>query len=202
MGSSLPKYLRKAQKIKQQQFEGEFLITIISINEQNNNEEEYKTHYANVKLHRGILSIETSEISEQITIDKNIALVNKSDYNMTITLCITKEKKMLWRFKAKGLRNYFIFSNTISYSRIPTWSISPICQVCSFGVNSKFSKNCGSCGIMLCKYCITEESYKIVSDMKQVKVCRSCEEIITKQITLSNQFLNQRLFRFSSEFRG
>ncbi|OMJ72119.1 hypothetical protein SteCoe_29501 [Stentor coeruleus] len=199
MGNSLPKYLLKAEQVKLKLFEGIFSIIIMSINEPNNNEEEYQSYDANIKLYRGILDIDCPEFSKTITIDKNIALVDKSDSKMTITLCITSEK-MIWRFKAKSLKSYFIFSNTISLSRIPTWSISPICQVCTFGINSKNSKNCGSCGIMICKYCLAEESFKIVPDMKPVKVCKNCEEVIMEQINLADQFLNQRLFRLGSGY--
>jgi hypothetical protein len=100
MGSSLPKYLAKAEKAKLEPFEGDFSITIISITEPNNNEEEHQVYDVNVKLHKGILYINNPEISKELAIDKNIALVNKSNSNMTITLCISNEK-MFWRFKAK-----------------------------------------------------------------------------------------------------
>jgi hypothetical protein len=186
MGGNLPKYLRKSEKIKSKQFQGNFSWKPISlINPDAYNHNDWIT--LTISVHKALIKLEHLEftISEHITEDL-ILISEKTSTKIIVIGLFTKRE--IWLLKAEKIEDFFELTSVLTFSRVPNWIKSPICQSCYNSFSKKRAINCENCGHLVCSACMSNQTVVIATVLKDFKVCNNCESLLRNQAEFVNQY--------------
>ncbi|OMJ87911.1 hypothetical protein SteCoe_10230 [Stentor coeruleus] len=182
MGAKLPKDLLKAEKSKLDNFEGLFMRKIYDFNTFQTKDDDDAWEKVKIKIHQAKIECHQNHNIEIHNIDCDFLIFHQNHRNKELVLCLISEKK-IWKIQALNLRQFLDTSTILMNSKIPTWSISPVCQLCSKAFSiAKRRHHCRNCGKNICKKCILVTDYGIEGFCKLTKVCKSCYILIDGQI--------------------
>lgn len=177
MGASLPKYLEKAEICKQTPYDGVFSYKKTNLRDSPENSPWVR---ASIRVFRCKITITESESSFVLNIDRYFFIIYHENVGREIVFGHIDEN-LLIAVIAENFRQFFDFFNVLTQSKIPTWQVSPVCQVCGASTSSKKNQNCCNCGSCICKRCFAREKMVISQELPPQKVCVVCEEIIKQQ---------------------
>ena len=180
MGVTLPKYLINAEKKKIQPFEAKLHIKIIQIDD--NNEVTLIQEWRRIRIHilKSILYFPNEEHQSPIKINENTFLINQDLSNKTLVFGLFDEKIIIKLYSGK-IKKFLALSESLIYSRIPQWKLSPICQLCSFVFGRKKKHHCRNCGNTVCRNCYQKEPLPLLQMRGDQKVCNVCKVYLYEQ---------------------
>lgn len=182
MGAKLPKDLLNAERSKLDCFEGTFNRKVYDFNTFQTKDDDDIWEKVIIKIHQAKIECHQNLNIEILNIGCDFLIFHQDHRNKELVLCLMSEKK-IWKIQAFNLRQFLDLSTILMNSKIPSWAISPVCQLCSkaFSIRKR-RHHCRNCGKNICKKCLLVTNYGIEGFCKLTKVCKSCYILIDGQI--------------------
>lgn len=184
MGANLPKDLLNAERSKLDIFEGIYMRKAYDFDSFQNDDDDDDWEKVTLRIHQARIECHFNDEVDIANIGCEFLIIHQNHRNKEIVIGLMTEKK-IWKLQALSLRQFIDLATILMNSKVPSWSISPVCQVCSKTFNiSKRRHHCRNCGKNICKKCLISTNYKIEGFYKLTKVCKSCSTLVGIQIDL------------------
>lgn len=202
MGTSLPKDLKNAERTKMNPVEGHYLRKCFDFDSFRYYESDDNWDKVTIRIHQAKLECRFGDDVEIVSINNEFLLINQNSSSREIAIALMAEKK-IWKLQAKSIRDFLDLTTCIIHSKVPTWSISPVCQSCSYEFNLGSRKdNCRNCGKSICKKCAIASDFNMDCFYRLTKVCRSCLIQINSQIAIIKEIHRNEIIRGESTNRS
>jgi hypothetical protein len=181
-----------AERTKLIRFEGVFLRKCLPFDgfSAMNNEKDWEK--AVVLIHQCRLECRVHENVESVQINPDFILISQSSSTTEVVVALMAEKK-IWKLQTSSLRDFLDLSTFLIHSKVPTWSMSPVCQGCSKDFSLGVRKHhCRNCGKVTCSQCTVKPRFTFEGFSRMKKVCNSCLLLINSQISIIRE-LNRNL---------
>ena len=195
MGASLPKDLINAERTKLVTIEGIFLRKSFDFENFRRIEEDENWERVTIRIHQAKLECSHDDEIEIFPINCEFLIIDQNHRNKECVIGLMGEKK-LWKLQAQNIREFLDFTTALIQSKIPSWSISPVCQICSRSFNiANRRHHCRNCGKNICKHCKIKANFEIEGFYKLQKVCKICASLINTQIGVIKEIHRNELIR-------
>jgi hypothetical protein len=198
MGNKLPNDLVNAERTKLNPVEGVFIRKKYNLEQFSGFEDDQEWEKVIIRIYQSRLECTVVDRTETIIINHEFIIMSQSSSLKEVTFAMMADKK-IWKLQASCLRDFLDLTTCLVHSKVPTWSISPICQVCSkdFNIASK-KHHCRNCGKVTCNKCTVKSSFNFEGFSKISKVCKSCLDLINSQIIVIRDLNRSILFQSES----
>lgn len=202
MGNTLPKDLINAERTKLLTHEGIFNIKASPFENFSQLEEDNNWEKVKIKVHLARLDCIQNDIIKTYPIDCNFLIISQNPKKKEVVIGLMNEQ-IIWKLQVPTIREFLDFTDVLIQSKIPSWVISPVCQVCSKSFSLLLRRHhCRNCGKNVCKVCTRSEKYNIEGFYKLKKVCSICVELIKSQIGLVEEIHRSVIVRNVPESRS
>lgn len=202
MGTSLPKDLLNAERTKMNPVEGIYLRKRFEFESFRYFENDDNWEKVAIRIHQARLECRHNDEVEVVIIDSEFLLIHQNSSNREVAVALMAERK-IWKIQSSSIRDFLDLTTCIIHSKVPTWSISPLCQVCSqeftLGIRKHHCRNCGKC---TCKKCINISDFNIEGFYRLTKVCQNCLFQINSQILIIKEIHRNEIIRGDSTNRS
>ena len=195
MGGTLPKDLLNAERTKLVTNEGIFMRKAYDFENFRSFDDDDDWEKVTIRIHQARLECVHNDEIEIFSINCEFLIINQNHRNKEIIIAMMNEKK-IWKLQAQSIRQFIDFTTTLVQSKIPSWAISPVCQICSKAFNiAKRRHHCRNCGKNICKKCIHSGNFDIEGFYKLKKVCKNCIILINSQIGVIQEIQRNEVIR-------
>ena len=198
MGGSLPKDLINAERTKLVTIEGIFLRQSYDFENYKSIESDDEWDKVTIRVHHAQIECRQGENIEIYPINCEFLIIHQDHRKRICVIGLMLERK-LWKLQSPSIRQFLDFTTALIQSKIPSWSISPVCQICSkiFSI-TRGRHHCRNCGKNICKKCILSGNFEIEGFYRLKKVCRNCILLIKSQIGIIQDLQRSELVREGS----
>ena len=182
MGGNLPKDLINAERTKLIIVNGVYLRQSFDFENFRSIEAEDEWEKVTISIFKAQLTCTHNEEVEIHPINCDFLIIHQDHRRNECVIGLMTEKK-IWKIQAPSIRQFLDFTTALIQSKIPSWTISPVCQICSKIFNlMRRRHHCRNCGKNICKKCTISERFVIEGFYRLKKVCRDCILLIKSQI--------------------
>ena len=195
MGATLPKDLINAERTKLVTIEGIFLRKSFDFENYRSIEEDEDWDKVTIRIHQARLECTHEEETEVYPINCDFLIIHQNHRNKECVIGLMAEKK-IWKLQAQTIREFLDFTTALIQSKIPSWSVSPVCQICSKVFNiAKRKHHCRNCGKNICTKCNIKGNFGIEGFYRLEKVCKNCVLLINNQIQVIQDLQRNEMIR-------